>query len=63
MQTQTIEYRRCPECGFLLTKQQWDLARFDYPCPMCEEFTITQFLPHFITENVSTTVESTEDSK
>ena len=34
---------RCPKCGYLISILAQTLARYDYPCPGCEIFTISQF--------------------
>ncbi len=36
-------YIYCPKCGYLISILVKRLVRYDYPCPRCEIFTISQF--------------------
>lgn len=38
-----VKTRCCPGCGYVMSQVLIEYARFDYPCPKCEEYTIDQF--------------------
>jgi phage FluMu protein Com len=47
MKKKSYNYK-CPHCDYLLSKEQFELARFDYGCPRCKtsfkDFVITRRL-------------------
>lgn len=34
----------CPKCGYAITEYEHRMATYDYPCPRCEETTLSEFL-------------------
>lgn len=37
--------RVCPKCQYRVDKMEIKNARYDYPCPRCNEATLSQFRP------------------
>ncbi len=33
----------CPGCNFLVTEYQRNQAAYDYPCPVCRNYTLSMF--------------------
>jgi hypothetical protein len=40
-----IKFKKCPGCHYMLTQMQIDQSRFDYLCPRCEDYKISEFVP------------------
>ena len=41
-----VEFRMCPGCRFVQSQRAIVRLRFDFPCPRCEEYKLSQFVPY-----------------
>lgn len=40
-----IEFRKCPGCGYAIHQELIDASRFNYKCPRCDLYHLSQFEP------------------
>lgn len=36
-------FLKCPNCGYRITKIQWEQSKFDYLCPRCKMKSLSEF--------------------
>lgn len=57
-----VDSRYCPSCGFEVQQKLIEFSRFNYECPRCDTYRLSDFVIGFTSENVLTVIENKEAS-